>query len=372
MNSLLRWIVLLICIGLIGVGSFWAGRHSVPAVAAAGGADNSASPDSQPAEPTTTATITTAPLIRRPISQTLVTYGTVIAQPGEVKIASVPFESRVLRIRVTAGQSVAADTELLTIEPSADAQLQLRQAQSAVDQANVAVKQAQQRFSEKLATNQDMAQAQQVLQNAQLSLQSLKSRGIGSETTLHAEVAGEIAKVDVQEGQIVAAGAPMVELIASNQIEVRFGIEPDDASKVRTGQSVQITSISVPATEPSKGSVSLVTRTVNPDTRLVDVFASIPQGASFMLSDFVRGEVEVQSKQGLVVPKSAVLPGDDDQQMLFTVSDGHAVKHVVRIGLQNGDEVEVDGDHLKEGDLVVTSGNYELEDGMAVAPEKAR
>jgi membrane fusion protein (multidrug efflux system) len=373
MTSLWRWLVLAICIIAIAFGSFYAGRHSAPAPNAAGDtSSDSTQPDSQPAETAATALVETVPLVRKSISQTLVAYGTVVAQPGEVKISSVPFESRVLHIRVTAGQPVSVGTELLTIEPSADARLQLRQAQSAVDQADAALKQAQQRFSEKLATNQELTQAQQALQNAQLNLQSLQSRGIGSQTTLHAELEGEIAKVDVQEGQIVAAGAPMIELIAANRIEVRFGIEPDDASKLQPGQAVRITSVSANASGSAKGVMRLVTHTINPDTRLIDAFASLPEGAGFMLSDYVRGEVAVESKDGLVVPKSAVLPGDDDQQTMFTVRDGKAVKHVVVVGLQSGDEIEVTADGLKEGDSVVTVGNYELEDGMAVAQGNAQ
>jgi RND family efflux transporter MFP subunit len=311
--------------------------------------------------------VATTQLVRKTISQTLVAYGTVVAQPGEVKIASVPFESRVLHLRVTAGQPVSMGAELLAIEPSADAKLQLRQAQSGLDQANVALKQAQARFNEKLATNQDLAQAEQAVQNAQLTLQSLQSRGIGSETTLHAEVAGEVAKVDVQEGQIVPAGGPMIELIAANRIEVRLGIEPDDAARLHAGQAVAINSVSASVATRVKGDLRLITATINPDTRLVDAFASIPEGSSFLLSDYVRAEVEVESKEGLIVPKAAVLPGDDDQPTLFTVHDGRAVKQVVRVGLKSGDEVEVIGDDLKEGEAVVTVGNYELEDGMAVA-----
>ena len=73
----------------------------------------------------------------------------------------------------------------------------------------------------------------------------------------------------------------------------------------------------------------------------------------------------------LVVPRSAVLP-DDEKQVLFTVKNGKAVKHEVKTGITNDDFVEVLSHELHEGDLVVSLGNYELEDGMAIQPaEKA-
>jgi len=60
-----------------------------------------------------------------------------------------------------------------------------------------------------------------------------------------------------------------------------------------------------------------------------------------------------------------VLP-DGEAQVLFTVKNGKAVRHEVTLGIASGDSVEVTGAGLHAGDMVVTLGNYELTDGMAV------
>jgi len=65
------------------------------------------------------------------------------------------------------------------------------------------------------------------------------------------------------------------------------------------------------------------------------------------------------------VPRSAVLP-DADKQVLFTVKDGKSVRHEVNVGISAGDRVEVQAPDLHPGDAVVTLGNYELTDGMAI------
>jgi membrane fusion protein (multidrug efflux system) len=65
------------------------------------------------------------------------------------------------------------------------------------------------------------------------------------------------------------------------------------------------------------------------------------------------------------VPRSAVLPADN-KFVLFTVKNGKAVRHEVKVGLTSGDLVEVIADDLTVGDAVVTLGNYELDDGMAI------
>ena len=48
-------------------------------------------------------------------------------------------------------------------------------------------------------------------------------------------MAGVIAKVNVQDGQIVAAGSPLVEIVAESEIEVKLGLEPEDLSAAQDG-----------------------------------------------------------------------------------------------------------------------------------------
>jgi multidrug efflux pump subunit AcrA (membrane-fusion protein) len=71
------------------------------------------------------------------------------------------------------------------------------------------------------------------------------------------------------------------------------------------------------------------------------------------------------------VPRSAVL-NDGEHYNLFTIKDGKALKHIVNIGLQDESSIEVISSELKANDPVVIEGNYELDDGMAVAPEDSR
>jgi membrane fusion protein (multidrug efflux system) len=55
---------------------------------------------------------------------------------------------------------------------------------------------------------------------------------------------------------------------------------------------------------------------------------------------------------------------------VFTVANNRAVRHTVKIGAGNPKEVQLIAEDLREGDPVVTVGNYELEDGMAVEIKK--
>ena len=317
-------------------------------------------------EPTPTASVTTTPLHLGQITQTITAYGTIAAEPGSTAIYSVPFECRVKHLLVSVGQKIDDKTALVEIEPSSDAKLQLLEATNALDAANKDLKQTQQRFDLKLATNQDLLQSQENQQTAQVKLGNLRQRDAGTEQgKIFAKTAGFIVKVDAQDGQIAAADSSLLQVVPSDKIEIRLGVEPDDAGRLRVGRAVQWVSLNGKNDDGQGGEIRFITDRVDPETRLIDVWVTPDSPDTLVLDSSVRAEVVTETKQALVVPRSAVLP-EDNTYSLFTVTDGHAVKHVVSLGLKNDKEVEITGDGLKDGDAVVVQGNLELEDGMAV------
>jgi RND family efflux transporter MFP subunit len=329
-------------------------------------------PDAAGADkPTGTATIQTDTLKTGDLSQSIVAFGSVTAQPGEVAVFSVPYECRVKRINVTAGQPVDKAGPLLELEPSPAARLALAEAQSNLDAASKDLSQSQQRFDMKLATNSDLLASQQAVQLAQLRLDSLKQQGAGSDSRcITADDAGLVAKIDVQEGQIVSGGNPLVETIAKESVEVRIGVEPSDIGRLSIGQDVQLFPNN--DTDSVDGKIRLITQRVNPDTRLVDVFVTPASHDALLLDGFVRAEITtVAARAALIAPRDAVFP-DDDGITLFTVKDGNAVKHTVTIAAQNDRQTAIVSSEVHAGDTIVTQGNLELEDGMAVTTEEPK
>ncbi|HEX4053375.1 MAG TPA: efflux RND transporter periplasmic adaptor subunit [Tepidisphaeraceae bacterium] len=306
--------------------------------------------------------VRTVPIQQTRIEQKMIAYGVVTAQPADMTILSLPFESQVKKVLVVPGQRLAAETPVIEIEPSTDTQLQMLQAKAAVLAAAADIRQTRQRYSAHLATNQDLLQSEQNQQMARLKLDSLEKQGAGGAEQLKAS--GLVAKVDVQDGQIVPAGSPLLEVAAPDKLEVRLGIEPSDVSELHVGDAVLIRPINSDAS-PMHGKVMMIAQRIDPETRLSDVSVSLPADAAVPLDTSVSGELTVASADALVVPRSAVLPGDDGYS-LFTVDHDKAAEHKVILGVRNDDAVQVVGDGLAAGQAVVILGNLELEDGMTV------
>ncbi len=317
------------------------------------------------------ASVKIVPIREGTIKEHIQVYGKIVPAPGARQTVSVPFECLVRRVMVSSGQEVMKGGKLLEIEPSPDTRLKFEKAHNAYESAKQDLEHRRQLFNLKLATNKQVLDAKQALNLAGSDLESLKKRGVDGKREIRADTEGLIQKISIQEGAIVPAGAPLVEIISRKRLEARLGIEPQDNRLVKLNQTVFLTSVEVPDVEGFTGSVREVSRAVNPTTLLVDVFVSFPPTANLLLGEVVSGKIVIASARGLIVPRSAALR-EGDQHILFTVKDGHAVKHSVKIGIENQMEIRIMEAGLQPGDPVVVSGNYELADGMAVHAEVPR
>ena len=316
------------------------------------------------------AQVRVAKVQRKTVTEKVIAYGSVVAQPGKTHSVSIAFETRVRHVLVAPGQFVRENDPLIEIELSPAAQVQFQQAKNAAEAAQKELKQTQERFNLKLATNQDLSAAEKTARDAEAQLTALQRAGAGGDNRVHSDVAGVIAKVNAQDGQIVPPGNPVVEIVAENDIEVKLGVEAEDLSAAHEGAPVTIIPLNDPTAPKVEGTIRLVTRRIDPATRLVDVYVTLPPGTKLFLDGYVRGEIQRTEKNALAVPRSAVLPNESREFEIFTVENNHAIRHTVKIGAENPNEIQVIANDLHEGDPVVTLGNYELEDGMAVEIKK--
>ena len=317
-----------------------------------------------------TADVRTAPILASAVTEIVRGLGTVTAAPGAAQTRSVPFECRVVRVPVTEGVTIDPGTVLVEVDPSPQTALELARAR---DETKAATDQAAligQRLAMKLATREDLQNAEQRRRLAEITERSLESRG-GGPRVLRAETAGTVARVDAQPGQILPAGAPLLETVPERGLMVRLGIEPSEASRVAAGQTVRLEPGQDRGLKGLTGRVTMVAGAVDPQTRLVEVLVGLDDPSRLRLNEYVRGRIETGRHDALVVPRDAIVP-EEDHTLLFTVENGRAVRHVVRPGRDDGEVVEIEGPGVVAGAQVVVQGAAELQDGMSVSTDGDR
>lgn len=296
----------------------------------------------------------------------LTAYGTVKPDPGHIKGVSVAHGGLVTRLWVGRGQVVKAGQPLLelTTDPQSRRDYDQAKAQLAFARKNLA--QVRALFHQQLATQADLAKAQQDLSNAESNLKALHRNGADrASEVIKADEDAVVTSLKVAPGDRVGAGSLLLTLGARNQLWVSLGIEPEDSRQVRPGMAVRIHPIFAPD-RTIRAKVAQVHALINPQTRLVDVVVKLQgkQTEPLVPGMHVIGSIATRQIHGVIVPARCVLQ-DQQGSYLFVVRQHRAHRRAVQTGIERDGRIVITSG-LRAGQTVVTQGNYELKDGMAI------
>lgn len=276
---------------------------------------------------------------------------------------------QVTRLGVAVGDKFTKGTVLATLAPDPA----VKQAyQAAVDAVNMARREGErqkQLLDSHLATQSQVDSAERALRDAQGGLKALEEQGGGpAESQLTAPFEGIVSTVSVVQGDRVQAGSPILQVARADQMRVLIGIEPSDRLRVRAGTQGTLWPVVAPTVEtrPIELVVAEVQDAVDPKTQLVNAVVMLPRAVAGQLAPGMKARVSLQvgAISAVAVPRNAVLT-DDKGDYVFQVVSGKALRVSVTKKLDNGVVAAIDG--IRNMKLpVVTEGNYELEDGMAV------
>lgn len=300
-----------------------------------------------------------------PMKSSLSAYGTVEYAPEYSQVVALQGEGLVKQVLVSAGQPVRAGDPLLRLVPTAKASLEIERARVDLVFAGKTLQRLKELRSRQLATNADVQAAQETLSKAQAVFDQLRKRYVGEKgLLLRADRDGVVEAVLIKEGQIAAPGAPLLRLADGKKLRVRLGVEPEDLPRLRVGQKVEVRPLH-PGAAAVTGKVSELFRQVNPKTRLAETVVPLPAASGILPGVAVRGEIFLGPESSvLAVPRTAVLYRQG-AGYVFVVEKGIAHRKVVEVGREDRRFIEI-RKGLTAGETVVTQGNYELSDGMAV------
>jgi RND family efflux transporter MFP subunit len=321
--------------------------------------------------PTPSALVTLAPVRAGPISRTVKAYGVIAGAANATRTVSAPRDVIVQDVLTAPGLAVAAGAPLVQVGDTPASGLAFKQAADALAFAEKDLARVQRLYDQQLAANDQLIAARKTLADAQAAVAAQAAAGGGRGRQIIASpIAGVVSQVTAVKGQQVAAGAPLLTVVAGGGFLAQFGVEPTQAAQLAVGQPVRIVSALDP-TIVIQSRMTAVGRAVDPTTRLVPA-AAPAQRAGLTLGAAVRGEITTATVQGLTVPAASVVY-DEKGAHVFVVRGGKAHEVAVTVGPEQGDEVMVTG-ALTAVDRVAVTGAYQLEDGMAVriaAPQGA-
>ena len=269
------------------------------------------------------------------------------------------------------GQEVQAGALLVQLNADSDiANLQALEATAGLAETVLKRDRAQ------LAANA-IAQAQVDSDEADLKAkraQVAQQASLVAKKSIRAPFAGRIGITSVNPGQYLNPGDKVASLQTVDPIYVDFNVPQDQIAAISLGQPVDVTTDALRG-KSFTGKVTAIDSKVDPTTRNVTVEATVANPKKELLPGMFAHAAVVSGapQRHLTLPQTAVTYNPYGATVFLAVTKKDpagqdvltAQQSFVKTGPTRGDQVAILSG-VKEGDLVVTSGQLKLKNGSAV------
>jgi membrane fusion protein (multidrug efflux system) len=313
--------------------------------------------------------VTTLVARRMPFPSTLKAVGSVASARGVTVSADLP--GIVSEIAFESGRPVQAGALLVRLDTRQE------RAQLAAAEAQLELASLNRDRIEELLPKGVISQAEHdraVAEHKQAEARVGEIRATVERKEIRAPFAGILGIRQVNLGQYLTAGSPVVPLQSLDPIYANFAVPQQQVGPLRIGGAVRVTAEGAGGPE-RVGRISALDSVVDEATRNVNVQATFSNSDGRLRPGmFVEVTVDVGPPESVIaLPASAIsyAPYGDS---VFVVEDvkgpsGETYRGVrqqfVKLGPARGDQVAVHSG-VKEGEEVVTSGAFKLRNGAAV------
>lgn len=278
------------------------------------------------------------------------------------------------------GESVGAGQVLAVIASNAlsEQRSELLTAQERRDAARAAYEREKKLWQEKISAEQDYLQAQSALREADIAVrnatQKLAAVGAagasGSSARLNrfelrAPFDGTIVEKHLARGEAVKEDTSIFTVSDLRSVWAEFNVAPKDLATVRVGQRVSVSSTAFES--KVEGRISYVGALLGEQTRTARARVTLtnPDGA-WRPGLFVTVSVFGENQDVLLAVAAEAVQTVENQAMVFKVVAGGFEATPVKLGRSDGRVVEVLGG-LKSGDTVASKNSFVLKSELGKA-----
>jgi len=318
--------------------------------------------------PATVVTATQAKEVN--FSPTLPGVGTVVAAQGVTVSSEVG--GTVRRIAFESDSKVNEGDLLAELDYTTEA-AQLQSAEASADLARLNLDRSRELRGTNTISQADLDAA--IAQAKQADALVANIRAVIAKKTIRAPFAGRVGIREINIGQYLNPGAPIVSLQSVDPVYVDFSLPQQHLTRIKDGMVTKVVSDAVSG-RIFEGRLSAVNTIIDPATRNLRLRATLSNPDGLLRPGMFVGVtlVEPTTQTALTVPGTSVLyaPYGDSVFVVEEKKDeasGQKQKvlrqQFIRLGVPLGDFATI-LDGLKPGETVVTSGVFKLRGGLPV------
>jgi multidrug efflux system membrane fusion protein len=280
---------------------------------------------------------------------------------------------RVTKILFEPGETVKAGDPLVQINDAPD-QGDLASYQAQAKLAQIKLTRSDQLVKRQFTPQETVDENQSQL--AQMNALIQKTQAIIAQKLIRAPFSGQLGIRQIDLGQYLNPGAPIVTLTDLSLLYVNFTLPSQIRPQISVGQQVNVTSDAFPGRN-FVAKITTIEPQLSPDTRTIEAQATMPNPDDALSPGmFVDAAIVLPPQpDAIVVPETAVeytLYGDSVYVIHQDGKDakGNPILKVVRTPVKTGtrwDNNVAILSGLKPGEQVVAAGQVKLQNGVQVA-----
>lgn len=275
-------------------------------------------------------------------------------------------------VEFQSGDDVKEGQRLVQLNADADVAL-LRSLEAAADLAETVYERDKKQFAVQAVSQATLDTDAGDLKSKRA--QAAAQAAVVEKKTIAAPFDGRLGITTVNPGQYIDAGNMVVTLQALDPIYVDFYLPQQQVANISLGQTVSAATDAFPG-RTFEGRVTAINPKVDPATRNVQIEATLANPKHELLPGmYASVELETGAPQSYVTLPQTVVSYNPYGDTVYIVAEGGkgpdgkptliAKQTFVTVGPTRGDQVAILSG-VKEGDVVVTSGQLKLRNGSPV------
>lgn len=274
--------------------------------------------------------------------------------PADAEVAS-PVAGVVAHIDCHEGQRVAKGTVLFRLDS--------RVADVAYEKAKKALAFAEENFERQKKLLPVEGTSKKSYLESEQQLNAARSELAAAETDLallrvQTPLAGTVVKINIEPGEAVELNTVLATIIDLDRLVAAVSVPSREAALLKVGQSAHFEIAGA-----ASGLVIYIGSKIDEKTDTLPVRISVPSGGGFHPGQFLSVRIVCEEHSNcLVVPEAAAISDSvgSENGAIVLVEGSKAVRKLVKLGLREAGLVEVAGEGLKEGLVIVTEDAYSL------------
>ena len=167
-------------------------------------------------------------------------------------------------------------------------------------------------------------------------------------------------------GEMAQAGQPILTVMDTSSLIAKVHLSQSQIQALKVGADAVLTIVGMD--EPVKGKVSLVSPALDAGSTTLEVWVKVAnKGGALKAGTPAHVQIAVQTLKNVVcVPNEALVKGKTGEPAVMVIgADGTAKSQAIKIGVTDGKDTQITSG-LDEGEQVVTTGAYGMDDGTKV------